>query len=311
MANDSSLKDGAIGFAFDLDSQKGVTHLLASIRASEINSEQKNELRDLVFLYTNGGKDQSVRLTLEQKVLTYNVVPLAITGPIVEEIAQPKPQLPFGTYRPAPSFFTAINTVKEPVPTIVSSTPNISVPTSFVAPTPTPVSEQVVSSIQTPSPVPTPELVTEAPVVQSGQVTLSPVLPLSQPEVRQEVPVQASPTVSESLDIPPVSYDSEQALQRIREIKSSVNDKVGNPVNLVDINNGVGREYMGALLDAMKKLNSGTSVISAMKRLETAFQLVEKTVEEYNHLSDFGYEKIGNSFPISRENYRRVQPTKN
>jgi hypothetical protein len=75
--------------------------------------------------------------------------------------------------------------------------------------------------------------------------------------------------------------DDQQYLKRIREIKALVNEKVGNPVNLVDINNDVGREYMGALLDAMKKLNSGSSAASAMQRLEQAYVAVEKALEAH------------------------------
>ena len=74
--------------------------------------------------------------------------------------------------------------------------------------------------------------------------------------------------------------DTDAYLLRIREIKALVNEKVGNPVNLVDINNEVGREYMAALLDAMKKINSGTSAASAMKRLETAYIVVEETLRD-------------------------------
>jgi hypothetical protein len=73
--------------------------------------------------------------------------------------------------------------------------------------------------------------------------------------------------------------NQEQNLQRIREIKSLVNDRVGNPVNLVDIDNEVGREYMSALLDAMKKLNSGSSAVAAMQRLELSYASVDKTLE--------------------------------
>ncbi len=40
---------------------------------------------------------------------------------------------------------------------------------------------------------------------------------------------------------------------------------------------------MGALLDAMKKLNNGTSALSAMKRLEEAYIVVEKTMVEYDN----------------------------
>ena len=39
---------------FILDTQTGIAALLAAIRASDIESAQKNDLRDLVFLYING-----------------------------------------------------------------------------------------------------------------------------------------------------------------------------------------------------------------------------------------------------------------
>lgn len=57
---------------------------------------------------------------------------------------------------------------------------------------------------------------------------------------------------------------------------------VGNPVNLVDINNDVGREYMNALLDAMKKINGGQpiEVESAMARLEKAFTVVQQAIKD-------------------------------
>jgi hypothetical protein len=70
-------------------------------------------------------------------------------------------------------------------------------------------------------------------------------------------------------------------LERIREIKSLVNQKVGNPTNLVDIDNAVGREYMSALLDAMKKIGGGRAdeVMAAMSRLEQAYAAVERAVK--------------------------------
>jgi hypothetical protein len=37
---------------------------------------------------------------------------------------------------------------------------------------------------------------------------------------------------------------------------------------------------MGAMLDAMKKLNTGSAAVSAMQRLETAYVKVEKTLSE-------------------------------
>jgi hypothetical protein len=64
--------------------------------------------------------------------------------------------------------------------------------------------------------------------------------------------------------------------ERIKEIKQIINEKVGNPVNLMTKHKEIGQEYMSALLDAMKKSNGGQeqAVISAMNRLEKAFKTV-------------------------------------
>ena len=72
-------------------------------------------------------------------------------------------------------------------------------------------------------------------------------------------------------------------LDRIREIKSAVNSQVGNPVNLVDIDNQAGREYMSALLEAMKRLSGGQpgGMEAAMSRLEAAYLAVEKAVTNH------------------------------
>jgi hypothetical protein len=70
------------------------------------------------------------------------------------------------------------------------------------------------------------------------------------------------------------------ALERIRHIKAVVNQKVGNPVNLVDIDNAVGREYMVSLLEAMKTVTGAIQgdVDAAMHRLEAAYEAVEQAI---------------------------------
>lgn len=284
MANDSSLQGSAVHFAFDLDSQKGVTQLLASVRASEISAEKKNELRDLIFLYANGGKDQSVRFTLEQKISTYGIVPL-VSVVKSSSIETSKPRPIFGTSRPAPTFATTAKPVSETVANIPQSIKKEENKVTIEAATNASVLVDVVD--QTAVDVPPTPVAEPVPVVPTTTVA-TPHQPAPEPKTISSVSTQVefqSPKAAPEPVVPPVSapvsYDSNQALLRIREIKSLVNDKVGNPVNLVDINNEVGREYMGALLDAMKKLNSGTSVISAMKRLETAYLLVEKTIAEH------------------------------
>jgi hypothetical protein len=291
MLNDSSLPIDANNFVFDLDSQKGTAHLLASIRAGALSSEQKNELRDLVLLYANGGKDQSVRLTLEQKVSSYQVQPL----PQVPEVASvPTPIFPFGSSRPIPTKFSVDKKV-------ISD----SVPVKPVAPAPNLGQSGAISQresgtipvkpVQTINPTVTPSLVSQVSSNQAPQISgVNNYEQKPEPAIAtNNVVSEPTPTVNiapETINEPP-PHDAETNLRRIKEIKAIVNAKVGNPVNLIDINNEVGREYMGALLDAMKKINSGASAHSAMKRLETAYQTVERTLAENNVRE--------NSLPIS------------
>jgi hypothetical protein len=242
MSHDSSSRGS--DSIFNFDTQVGVTQLLASIRASALTPEQKNELRDLVFLYTNGGKDQRVRLSLEQKITTYHLAAVP-TKAAAQFIQQPT----IGKYRVAPSF-----TVPK-VSIATEAAPAIPTPPRFT--TPPPWQQATVSEVpkkQTPS--------VDVPAID----IVSPVVTTPPPTVPQN-------TVS-NID----TSSDEAILRRIREIKALVNEKVGNPVNLVDINNEVGREYMAALLDAMKKLNGGGSIAPAMQRLEAAYAAVETTL---------------------------------
>jgi hypothetical protein len=251
---------------FDLETQAGITQLLVSIRASELSSIQKSELRDLVFLYTNGGKDQSVRLSLEQKLSQHHITPVqkkvdASVATSQESVTQPPRQI--GKFRAAPSF--AVHKVPVTPAPIVASEP---------IEREAPVAEPVVEAVPIPPPPP------EAPVI--------PVFVEPEPvSVLPEIPVapQSTPEEVDVMPIPPVirPLDEGQYLDRIREIKAAVNEKVGNPVNLVDIDNAVGREYMAALLDAMKKINTGSSAGSAMTRLEAAYASVLQAIEHHNN----------------------------
>ena len=245
--------------------------LLASIRGSQLSATAKNELRDLVFLYTNGGGDNSVRLALEQKLATHQITPIVpVAKPAPEPVAA-APVLSFGSSRPAPVF------KQKPVATPAPAVPK--------APEP-------VAAVPTPAPAPIPVSPTEVKVpVQSAPATPTP-RPVPPPQPIAEAPktaptMPAAPAPAAAAPVENVEY-----LNRIREIKSAVNSKVGNPVNLVDINNEVGREYMNALLDAMKRLSGGVGgIIPAMERLETAFKAVEVAVAEHD--------KNGGVMPVS------------
>ena len=258
MLSDGSFSDVS---KFDFDSQKGVTHLLSSIRATDLSSDKKNELRDLVFLYANGGHDESVKITLTKKLGDYKVAAIE-TKPT--EI--PKPNLPFGTYRPSP--------------TIDIPKPKVAVVTENKEDTKKNEVIEELKKVEPKESIPAPEVVVES----TPETTKE---PEPEPEPKSEpLPVVDVVLQSSSVPEPTQSYDPEVNLNRIKEIKALVNERVGNPVNLVDIDNQVGREYMSALLDAMKKINSGTSSISAMRRLEESFKAVQQAVETHKEKSE-------------------------
>lgn len=219
-------------------------------------------------------------------------------------ISESKPEI---KSEPTPSFVPVIHTpILEPVATVSSPEPKVDSqpPVAPVVSTPVPevsvASERgveevfsntppaVVPSVEaavaaplsvptkpTPAAVPTPELAVP-PVANKVEVPL--------PAMEKEVvsaPVPVSVPASVVADTQTASsYTTTNYLNRIRDIKASVNNKVGNPVNLIDIDNEVGREYMNALLDAMKKVNGGLvgELDEAMARLETAFVAVDKAV---------------------------------
>lgn len=337
MPNDSSL----VG-EFNLNTQAGVMAVLAAIRASGITAAEKNELRDLVFAYTNGGGDASVRIALEQK-LTAHQIHTVVQRPN----GAAAPVLPFGTYRPTPSFKAPATVAAPPIPpttapsaaVVAPSTPppqSVPAPMPPVVPTPgvqpaVPLPNEMVAAqspimppVSVPQPVapyvaPAPAAVPASaqPVVMpaSGVATTAPVYqPFPQPQYIAPQPVVASaapvapttpqviPTVQyASAPVPPApapsavpippptpavpTADGQEAvyLERIKQIKYAVNSKVGNPVNLVDIDNQIGREYMNALLEAMKKLGSGavSEMGPVMQRLEAAFVAVQGAIERH------------------------------
>lgn len=111
----------------------------------------------------------------------------------------------------------------------------------------------------------------------------------SAPDPVSPEPVATTPEpVSASVEPTPVAPATTNAAERIKEIKHEVNEMVGNPVNLIDVHNEVGREYMNALLDAMKKSagGAGGELETAMKRLEAAFVAVQETMGAHTRPQD-------------------------
>ena len=200
MMNVGSLS--ATGTVFDLNTQGGITHLLASIRLSTIAPDQKSELRDLVFLYTNGGKDQSVRIALEQKISAYHLQPAP-----QKAVAQKLPPAPaIGTYRPSPSF-------QSPPAPAQQSQPAVDFATAPAwKPTPTPQAAPSAPS---------------SPQVTQIPVNVAPSAPIQEPVV-VTAPLPPAAVVAAPVPIAPViAADDQEYLKRIREIKALVNTHTG------------------------------------------------------------------------------------
>ncbi len=304
--------------SFDLHSQIGVAQLLVAVRVSALTSEEKNELRDLVFQFSNSDDDAALRSLLERKIAEYTLEPpLPPASPEPEPIpAPPVRVLRFGSVRPRPAFATPqpAVTVSEPehssntgtvsvateeqgaaTPELTSDEKRIDVSAAVVPETNVddePVSiftphipNDQVTPVAQPSPDDLPEIVQSepdiTPLTQTAPPEASVPVQVEEPvagdpvEITRVAQSESQSTVSPTLGSPDLT---EKNLNRIREIKALVNEKVGNPVNLVDIDNAVGREYMSALLDAMKKINGGSAGVAAMDRLEAAYQAVTEVI---------------------------------
>lgn len=159
-------------------------------------------------------------------------------------------------------------TVKTKILEIIGTHPELSslVPTKAVAidkigntrPTPT---------FAVPAVVAKQEVIAETPKIE---------VPAPPPPAPTPVPPLAAPVTPPPAPAAPVSTN---AKVRIDTIKRDINGKVGNPVNLIDKNEAVGREYMAALLDAMKRSSKGDNDLA---RLETAYQAALEVISSPN-----------------------------
>ncbi|MES2749314.1 MAG: hypothetical protein V4606_02895 [Patescibacteria group bacterium] len=274
---------------FDFDSQSGILFILRAIRVAPIEQAVKNSLKDQVFLYNTGAKDPTIKQKLEQSLHDAAVTPevvahdIARTAEATKATVETAPVSGFGLGRLAPVFATSAvtsepvsapvaNVTDAPIKKIAPSIPMPSRPVVAVPVAPTivkvsvptaPSADQALVDVVVPEKNPEP-IVPVAPVVPIAVVAPAPVAP---PVIAPEPVAPQAPTMS---------HDAASRMERIRVIKSTVNDRIGNPVNLVDVDNGLGREYMSALLEAMKLLSSASEAESmqAMNRLESVYTQV-------------------------------------
>jgi hypothetical protein len=283
------------GVVFDLLSEAGVLATIAFVRESNLPREEKRELRDLLFSYTSSGGDAALRTLIESRLTavlpselvkqestpvtdgnvdnsspsatrvtsavasTMTNVPVPADVPVVPAAT---PNHGFVHRRPAP-VFASVPPIVVPASTAVQTTPTVSTAT------PQPASHDV------------PLAATEASVAQARIPDPEPVLQVPKSIVDEKL-VPLAPTPAPSVAFEPVYREDallDQYRARIAEIKQMINTKVGNPVNLVDLNNEVGRAYMTALLEAMKAVSGGGGdPVSAMSRLESVVKEVEQVL---------------------------------
>ena len=235
-----SLSQGSLSsdtMIFDIHVEKDTIALLRSLHRSTINQEAKNQLRDVLFAYVQAGANTDA-------------------ASVVEVFSR------FG--------FSVVAGEKESVPQVPvteTSAPRPSLGRMRPAPTFTPTSVTDANKVKL-------RVIPEAVQQKTEEVSKPAGIP-----VQQQAPVDASapesPQVSQEEVAPVVTYAN--PMERIKEIKRTVNLKVGNPVSLIDAHNEIGREYMNALLGAMKAANGGSSteVHDAMQTLEKSFAQIE------------------------------------
>lgn len=282
---------------FDLSTQSGVMQALYAVRTSDLPTADKNALRDQIFTYTKSGGDTRMR---DQIVAKLNELSLSQAFLDVYRAKAKTPAKPgFSGGRRAPSFSvpkppaaieSAASAESAPAP---ASAPTDTEPSTTVAPapepsTPEPAPEALATTETSAAPTPTkPAPAAEPTPTQPAEPAPAPV---NEPEPE---PASATPSRSVPNDVPaaPATPDSEPtgaanadaySIERIREIKRYINNKIGNPVNLVDIDNELGRSYMAALLAAMQSVNAetGRAGASEMQELERIFRQVQPLLQE-------------------------------
>lgn len=289
-----SLQSG--GKSFDFSSERGVRDLLKAIRESDLPSVVRNELRDLVFMYSSGGGDAAVRNILEEQIRSYNIIPLPsseIGSASASSSVTANRVSGFSAGRAAPVFRPAVLSVTKKIEVppaaipevvrtvpVVSSTPTVApVEPTVITPPAVPADSISVRIIPTIPSTPVPVLEVMAPTATTAVAIPEPIVSTPVVEV---IPVVPKPPLEIKADRVPVEvFNSAEYIDRIREIKTEVNNRVGNPVNLISIDKALGNEYMQALLSAMKQLNGGDTalVVEAMAKLEGVYAQVMVVID--------------------------------
>ncbi len=260
------------------ESEASILKTLATIRNSTIPTTEKGVFRDL-FLDFAGETDETRRSQLKEDILeklakykdilpTLNIVQESKVSSKTLEEAPNQTNSNTGSFRRVPTFNIPTfreEFVAEPEKKIEIETKaeeNISLPESPLA----------IAEVEKPTVKPETEI-KEPLVVDKPEEEVIEVKEESKIEIPQELP-------QEEIKVEETRSVSGDLRTRIDEIKRDINGRVGNPINLISTNELIGREYMSALLDAMKILNSGGSQNEALNRLENAYKSALTIVDQ-------------------------------
>lgn len=294
--------------AYDLRSWQGLTDVLR-VAKEKLSTTEHAAFRDLVLQYAQQGGDADLRKEIDAVIVR------------LEAAQKPKAEPLVVVEKKEPEKTIEVETAPSPLQVVRRQSPSfLPQSLSYADMTPRTVEEKEAKEDEEETPedirggvgavskeeetqkqeidsedeyemVPVPEPVnieseskpaqeSELKQEEEDEVTQEPttepfVVPVVQ-EVSKEV---AEPSVGESAT--PRSLDDHKA--RIREIKRLVNERIGNPVALVGTHKERGKEYMQALLGALKATGGGgVGVESAMRRLEDSYStlITEKPVLE-------------------------------
>ncbi len=277
------VRSSATGVAFDLLSQEGVMSALAFVRQSSASVVEKRELRDLIFNYSNMGGDPALRTLILDRLTSLTIVKTTPDVSANQAInASHTTHVAPVTTAPSSSIFTPHIVEESVIPNqALDQTAKVS-PLGHSRLTPVfepPISVKTVTRAQSNiPPITTPAMpesvmantvVPPVPVEATVAVTTETSMPTVSPSQASDDAVAAVRTTQLDSD----ALNAGRA--RIAEIKKIINAKVGNPINLLDLDAALGREYMSALLESMKISSGGDGdLASALSRLETVFTTI-------------------------------------
>lgn len=241
--------------------EAGVVKALSTLRQAAIPPKDKDSLRNLFLTYA-GESDNTKRSAIKEQIIEQigknpQLSSLIVNNGGGQTKTETKPQSNsnslIGQTRPTPSFVMSKES-SAPAKVVLTPEPTPStqaVPTT--APAPEVIAEKVVPATAVPTAVPE-KILEQTPAPQ----------PPTQLEVKEVAPTPPTPA-----PVAPVTTTDVRA--RIDTIKHDINGRVGNPVNVINADEAIGREYMSALLDAMKRSSTGGGAES-LPRLETAYK---------------------------------------